>query len=62
MSNKYKKWIYFPKRYELVVGDTFELFYKGIVSCGDPERFNIKITCKKGASFKEAPFFALSGI
>jgi len=57
MSNKYKKWIYFPKRYELVVGDTFELFYKGIVSCGDPERFNIKITCKKGAYFKRKYMF-----
>jgi len=51
MGNKYKKWINFPNKYDLVVGDTFELFYRGVLRCGDPSRYNIKITCAKGAYF-----------
>ena len=57
MGNKYKKWIHMPDEYQLVVGDTFELFYKGIILCGDPSRYNIKITCKKGAYFKRKYMF-----
>jgi len=57
MGNKYKKWIHMPDEYQLVVGDTFELFYKGIILCGDPSRYNIKIICKKGAYFKRKYMF-----
>jgi len=52
MSNKYKKWLNLPEYYRLTAGDTFELFFCGIVRCGDYTRYNIKITCKKGAYFK----------
>ncbi len=40
-----------PEKYNLVVGDTFELFYKGIMLCKDPYRYNILVTCDVGNAF-----------
>ncbi len=39
-----------PKRYNLVVGDTFELFYKGILNVINPDEFDIEITFSDGVS------------
>lgn len=33
-----------PQQYYLVVGDTFELFYKGIMLCKNPYAYNILVT------------------
>lgn len=40
-----------PERYELVVNDTFELFYKGIVNAVHPEVYDIEIDCTRGAAY-----------
>ena len=40
-----------PERYELVVNDTFELFYKGIVNTVHPEMYDIEIDCTRGAAY-----------
>lgn len=40
-----------PERYELVVGDTFELFYKGIVDAVHSEVYDVEIECAKGACY-----------
>lgn len=42
-----------PKQYSLVVGDTFELFWKGIVKALDPEHYYIEAICEKGAPYKK---------
>lgn len=42
-----------PDEYDLVVGDTFELFYKGIISAVKPELFDIYVTCSKGKAFNK---------
>ena len=46
-----------PDKYELVVGDTFELFYKGILLCNNPYNYNFKITCDKGACYSKRYIF-----
>lgn len=46
-----------PSKYELVVGDTFELFYKGILLCNNPYNYNIKITCAKGSAYSKRYIF-----
>lgn len=46
-----------PEKYELVVGDTFELFYKGIMLCNNPYNYNIKITCEKGSAYSKRYIF-----
>ncbi len=46
-----------PDKYELVVGDTFELFYKGILLCNNPYIYNFKITCNKGACYSKRYIF-----
>ena len=45
--------VHLPESYRLVVGDTFELFYKGVISCLDPSLYYIQITCNKGQGFKK---------
>jgi len=50
--NKFKKWIYAPEKYQLVVGDTFELFYRGIIMCTNPYIYNIDVKCPKGSAYK----------
>nr|MBQ4319292.1 SGNH/GDSL hydrolase family protein [Clostridia bacterium] len=52
MANRYKKWLHLPERYELVAGDTFELFWRGVMLCSDPYIYNIAVKCAKGAAYK----------
>ena len=40
-----------PDSYDLVVGDTFELFYKGIIKANNVDLFDVQITCSKGNAF-----------
>jgi hypothetical protein len=42
-----------PSKYELVVGDTFELFYKGILLTNNPHNYNFKVTCSKGNAYSK---------
>lgn len=42
-----------PEKYELVVGDTFELFYKGIILANNPYNYNFKLTCSKGNAYSK---------
>ena len=46
-----------PPQYELVVGDTFELFYKGIILANNPYNYNIKIECSKGNQYSKRYLF-----
>lgn len=46
-----KKIIFLPKSYDLVVGDRFELFYRGIIRAFDPYQYYIKIDCDKGKPY-----------
>lgn len=46
-----KKIIFLPKAYHLVVGDRFELFYRGIIRAFDPYQYYIKIDCEKGKPY-----------
>lgn len=41
-----------PDKYELVVGDMFELFFKGIVYASDPYSYNIKVGSPKGKAYR----------
>ena len=38
-------------KYDLVVGDTFQLFYRSVIETTDPYRYSIVIKCKEGKSF-----------
>ena len=49
-SNKIKL-INLPEKYDLVVGDTFELFYKGIMLCKNPYAYNILVNCSTGKAW-----------
>lgn len=42
-----------PKQYELVVGDTFELFWNGIIKCRNTDDYYIEAVCGKGAPFRK---------
>jgi lysophospholipase L1-like esterase len=43
--------IMLPEKYALVVGDTFELFYKGIIKAVNPDLFDVRIKCDKGNAY-----------
>lgn len=43
--------LHLPEKYELVVGDTFELFYKGVMLCKDPYCYNIVVQCSIGKAW-----------
>lgn len=43
--------LYMPKSYDLVVGDTFQLYYRGIIQSYNPYQYNVVATCEKGKSF-----------
>ena len=45
------KLINLPEKYDLVVGDTFELFYKGIMLCKNPYAYNILVNCSMGKAW-----------
>lgn len=38
-------------KYDLVVGDTFQLFYRSVIEAPDPYRYSIVVKCKEGKSF-----------
>jgi hypothetical protein len=40
--------LHLPAKYDLVVGDTFELFYKGVMLCKNPYNYNILVNCSIG--------------
>ncbi len=46
-----KKLIYLPETYDLVVGDTFELFYRGILLVMNPSHYNVRVTCARGSAY-----------
>ena len=52
-TKKSKVALNLPEKYELVVGDTFELFYKGILYANNPYIYNIKVTSSKGQAFSK---------
>lgn len=39
------------KRYDVVIGDTFELFYRGVIRSMNPYKYYIYVTSKKGRPF-----------
>ena len=43
-----------PERFDLVVGDTFELFYKGIINVSNTDIYDVTIDCNKniGQAYK----------
>lgn len=43
--------VFLPERYELVAGDNFQLFYRGVVQAVDPYSYHIRVTCSKGAAY-----------
>ena len=40
-----------PSKYALVVGDTFEMFYKGIVNAVNPDMYYVEVQCGIGAAY-----------
>lgn len=49
MSDKIR--VILPKKYDLVVGDTFQLFYRGVIEAPNPFCYSIVTVCEKGKSF-----------
>lgn len=40
-----------PKHYDLVVGDTFQLFYRGIIEAANPFCYDILAVCEEGRNY-----------
>lgn len=40
-----------PKKYDLVVGDTFQLFFRGVIEAHNPYAYSIVAVCAKGRPF-----------
>ncbi len=40
-----------PKSYDLVVGDTFQLFYRGVIEAANPFCYDIVSVCKAGKNY-----------
>ncbi|MBO7208789.1 MAG: hypothetical protein J6V58_03515 [Clostridia bacterium] len=40
-----------PKQYNLVVGDTFQIFYRGVVEAPNPYCYDILSVCEKGRNY-----------
>ena len=49
MENKIN--VLMPNSYDLVVGDTFQLYYRGIIQSPNPYKYEIVATCEKGKHF-----------
>ena len=49
MENKIK--VMLPEKFDLVVGDTFQLFYRGVVLAPNPYVYNIVSVCSKGSNY-----------
>lgn len=45
------KLIYLAKNYDLVIGDTFELFYRGVIRSMNPYKYYIYVNSLKGKGF-----------
>ena len=43
--------VFLAKQYDLVVGDTFQLFYKAIIEAPNPYCYSIVALCEKGKAF-----------
>ena len=43
--------VFLPEQYELVVGDNFQLFYRGVVQAVNPYNYHIRIVCDHGKAF-----------
>ncbi len=43
--------IVLPEHYDLVVGDTFQLFYRGIIEAANPYCYDILSVCEQGHNF-----------
>ncbi len=43
--------IILPKKYDLVVGDTFQLYYRSVIEAPNPYAYSIVAKCKEGKSF-----------
>ena len=46
-----KKLLYLAENYDLVIGDTFELFYRGVVRSMNPYKYYIYVTSPKGRPY-----------
>ncbi len=42
------KYLFLAESYDLVVGDTFELFYRGVICLYNPYQYYILVRCEKG--------------
>ena len=40
-----------PSSFDLVVGDTFQLFYRGIIEAANPYAYDILAVCEKGSNY-----------
>ena len=49
MNNSIK--VFLPKKFDLVKGDIFQLFYRGVVDVPDPSAYDILAVCEKGRNF-----------
>ena len=49
MENRIR--VFLPRQYDLVVGDTFQLFYRGIIEAPNPYCYSIVAVCEKGKNF-----------
>ena len=45
------KLLYLSKRYDLVIGDTFELFYRGVIKSMNPYKYYIHVSSPKGKPY-----------
>lgn len=45
------KLLFLAKHYDLVVGDTFELFYRGVIRSMNPYKYYIHISSPKGKPY-----------
>lgn len=54
ITTKGKNILKLPEKFDLVVGDTFELFYKGIINASNTDIYDITIDCNKniGQAYK----------
>lgn len=43
--------IYLAKQYDLVVGDRFEMFYRGVIRSMNPYKYYIDVRCNKGNNY-----------
>lgn len=43
--------VFLADQYELVVGDNFQLFYRGVVQAVDPYGYHIRIECEHGKAY-----------